>query len=88
MTAHLYKRGAADARLTFRCPWCDIVCASAVLGVHEHRADAWLLVACAHFACGRGVLIRVPNATPWPSLQTSDDGLLLASSCVMPSRPA
>ena len=84
MTAQLWKRGDAAPRVTFRCPWCDVVGASRVLGVHEQRADAWLLVACAHFACGRGVLVRVPSGTPWSALETDDDGLLLSSSCVLP----
>ena len=70
--------------MTFRCPWCDVVCASAVLGRHEQRRDVWLLVGCAHVPCGRGVLIRVPDAAPWPDLDTGDAGLLLGPGCVLP----
>lgn len=85
MTAQLWKRGDAAPRLTFRCPWCDVVSASNVLGHHEQRADVWLLVACANFRCERGVLVRVPNGSPWATLETTDEGMLLSSSCVLPS---
>jgi hypothetical protein len=62
-----------------------VVGASLVLGHHEARRDVWLLAACPHFACMRGVLIQVPHAAPWSSLETPDDGLLLAADCVHPS---
>jgi hypothetical protein len=85
MTAQLWKRGpSSDARVTFRCPWCDVVGVSTIHGLHESRADVWLLAGCPHFACRRGVLIRVPSGTPWDHLDTGDDGLLLAASCVLP----
>jgi hypothetical protein len=84
MTAQVWKRGSAEPRVTFRCPWCDVVGASGVAGHHDQGTDVWLLVGCANFACRRGVMIRVPAASPWSRLETDDDGILLAAGCVHP----
>ena len=84
MSAHVLKRRDAEPRVTFRCPWCDVVVASAVHGHLDQRADVWLLVGCARWTCGRGVLIRVPDAAPWAALETGDDGVLLGGGCVLP----
>jgi hypothetical protein len=83
MTAQLWKRDPAEPRVTFRCPLCDVVGVSS----HEDRADVWLLAGCPHYACRRGVLIRVPSVAPWDSLDTGDDGMLLAATCVLPRSP-
>jgi hypothetical protein len=29
-------------------------------------------------------MIRVPSKAPWATLETGDDGLLLATTCVLP----
>ena len=44
----------------------------------------WLLVGCPNIPCGRGVLICVPSVEPWARLDTGDDGMLLAATCVLP----
>lgn len=84
MSAQLWKRDGEEGRLTFRCPWCEVVGVSPVLGHHEQRATIWLLAGCPNVPCGRGVLIKVPSTTAWSRLDTGDDGLLLAPSCVFP----
>ncbi len=70
--------------MTFRCPWCDVVGASPVLGHHDDRRDVWLLVGCPNPGCRRGALVRVPAGSPWERLDTGDGGLLLADACVLP----
>jgi hypothetical protein len=84
MSAQLWKRGGEEARVTFRCPWCDVVGVSAVLGRHEQRDTIWLLAGCPNIPCGRGVLIQVPSREPWVRLDTGDAGMLLAQTCVLP----
>ena len=84
VTAQLWKHGDAEPRVTFRCPWCDVVGVSRVHGRYEQRRAIWLLAACADPPCGRGVLVRVPTKTAWAELDTGEDGLLLATTCVMP----
>jgi len=82
VSAQLWKREGEEASVTFRCPWCEVVVASRVYGHYDHHAESWLLAGCPNVPCGRGVLIRVP--APWAQLDTGDDGILLASSCVLP----
>ncbi|MGE5180980.1 MAG: hypothetical protein ACM31C_02915 [Acidobacteriota bacterium] len=84
MTAQLWKRGDEEPRVTFRCPWCDVVGVSGVYGHYEQRKAIWLLVACPDVPCGRGVLVRVPTRSGWAMLDTGADGLLLDDRCVMP----
>lgn len=84
VTAQLWKRAGEEPRVTFRCPWCAVVGASPVYGRYEHRGEIWLLAGCANVPCARGVLIRVPSVSPWAQLDTGDDGMLLAPSCVLP----
>jgi hypothetical protein len=62
-----------------------VVGASLVAGHLDNRRDVWLLVECPHFACRRGVMIRVPSGSPWSSLETSEEGMLLAADCVHPT---
>jgi hypothetical protein len=84
VTAQLWKREGEDPRVTFCCPWCGVVGVSSVLGRHESKKTVWLLVGCPNIPCGRGVLIRVPTRAPWSKLDTGDDGMLLAATCVLP----
>jgi hypothetical protein len=84
MSAQLWKRVGDEARVTFRCPWCDVVGVSVVHGRYEQRGAIWLLAGCPNVPCARGVLIRVPTAEPWTRLDTGDDGMLLAPACVLP----
>jgi hypothetical protein len=84
VTAQLWKRSGEEPRVTFRCPWCEVVGVSTILGRHESRRTIWLLAGCPNIPCGRGVLIRVPSKATWAQLDTGDDGLLLASTCVLP----
>jgi hypothetical protein len=84
VTAQLWKRDGEEPRLTFRCPWCDVVGVSPVYGRHEQRTTIWLLAGCPNVPCGRGVLIKVPSVAAWSQLDTGDDGLLLAPTCVFP----
>jgi hypothetical protein len=84
VTAQLWKRGGEEARVTFRCPWCEVVGVSPVYGRYEQRSAIWLLAGCPNVPCGRGVLIKVPSPSAWAQLDTGDDGLLLAPSCVFP----
>jgi hypothetical protein len=84
VSAQLWKRDGEEPRLTFRCPWCEVVGVSPVLGRHEQRSTIWLLAGCPNVPCGRGVLIRVPSASAWSQLDTGDEGMLLAPSCVYP----
>ena len=84
VTAQLWKREGEDARVTFRCPWCDVVGVSRVYGRHEQRKRIWLLAGCPNIPCGRGVLIEVPSRAAWSQLDTGDDGLLLSPRCVHP----
>ena len=84
MSAQLWKRGAEEPRITFRCPWCDVVGVSPVFGRYEQQRTIWLLAGCPNIPCARGVLIRVPSQSPWSQLDTGDAGLLLAPSCVLP----
>jgi len=85
LTAQLWKaRGETGARLTFRCPWCDVVGTAPACGRHETRGAVWLLAGCPEPSCGRGVLIEVPSAEPWGEIDTGERGLLLARSCVHP----
>jgi hypothetical protein len=84
VTAQLWKRGSEEARVTFRCPWCAVVGVSPVYGRYEQRKAIWLLAGCPNIPCGRGVLIKVPSRSAWTQLDTGDDGLLLAPSCVFP----
>ena len=84
MTAQVWKRGSAQPSVTFRCPWCDVVGASPVLGHHEDRRDVWLLLGCPNFGCRRGVMVRVPRGRPWSQLETPDEGILLGAARVHP----
>jgi hypothetical protein len=84
VTAALYKREGEDPRVTFRCPWCAVVGVSPIHGRHESKKTIWLLAGCPNIPCGRGVLIRVPTRASWSQLDTGEDGLLLASTCVLP----
>ena len=84
VTAQLWKRSGEEARVTFRCPWCAVVGASPIYGRYEHRKEIWLLAGCPNVPCGNAVLIRVPSHAPWAQLDTGDDGILLAPSCVLP----
>jgi hypothetical protein len=84
VTAQLWKRSEEEARITFRCPWCDVVGVSRVYGVYEQRRAIWVLAACPNVPCARGVMIRVPTRSSWALLDTGADGLLLASTCVLP----
>ena len=85
MTAQLWKRAGEEPRVTFRCPWCDVVGVSQIYGRHEQRRVHWLLAGCPNIPCGRGVMIRVSARAPWAQLDTGDDGLMLAASCVFPN---
>jgi hypothetical protein len=84
MTAQLWKRSGEEPRVTFRCPWCDVVGVSPVLGRHEGRKTIWLLAGCPNIPCTRGVLIRVPTRARWSQLETDEDGLLIGPSCIFP----
>ena len=84
VTAALYKRDGEEPRVTFRCPWCAVVGVSPIHGRVESKKTIWLLAGCPNIPCGRGVLIRVPSRTTWTELDTGEDGLLLATSCVIP----
>jgi hypothetical protein len=84
MTAQVWKRGSHEPSVTFRCPWCDVIGVSPIHGHTNDRRDVWLLVSCPYFACLRGVLIRVPHASPWSDLETTEDGILLSSDCILP----
>src|SRR3954469_11136042 len=84
MSAQLWKREGQEPRLTFRCPWCDVVGVSPVFGRYEHKKTIWLLAGCPNVPCGRGVLVSVPSAEPWSRLDTGDDGMLLSAACVLP----
>ena len=84
MTAQLWKREGEEPRVTFRCPWCDVVGVSVIHGRHEQRKMIWLLLGCPNIPCGRGVMVKVPTRHSWSSLETDDDGLLIAPSCVYP----
>jgi hypothetical protein len=84
VTAQLWKRGDEEPRVTFRCPWCDVVGVSRVYGHYEQKKTIWLLVACADIPCGRGALIKVPSRQGWDRLDTGEDGLLLDGRCVLP----
>lgn len=86
MSAQLWKRDREgdDARVTFRCPWCDVVGVSRVHGRYEQRGTIWILAGCPNVPCSCGVLIRVPSPEPWTRLDTGDDGMLLAPACVLP----
>lgn len=88
MTAQLWKRVGEEPRVTFRCPWCDVVGVSPIHGRHEQREMIWLLAGCPNIPCGRGVMIKVPSRAPWAQLDTGDDGLLIAPSCVFPHEHA
>jgi hypothetical protein len=88
MSAQLWKREGDDAaRVTFRCPWCDVVGVSPVFGRYEQKRIIWLLAGCPNVPCGRGVLISVPSQEPWARLDTGEDGMLLGPACVLPRDP-
>jgi hypothetical protein len=91
VTAQLWKLGdRGDARLTFECPWCEVVGSSPVLAVHEARDAYWLFAACPVPTCDRGVMVRVSHAiaaTDWRTLDTGQLGLLLDRTCVIPTGP-
>ena len=84
VSAQLWKRAGEEPRVTFRCPWCEVVGVSPVYGRYEHRTTIWLLAGCPNVPCARGVLIKVPAAAAWSQLDTGDDGMLLSPSCVYP----
>ena len=87
MTAQLWKlRGDADAQLTLRCPWCDVVGTARVLARQSARDGHYLFVACPEPSCRRGVMIRVSRrGGEWVEVETGDDGLLLSRRCLFPS---
>lgn len=89
MTAQLWKRsGEPTARVTFRCPWCDVVGTAMTCGCHQAPAAAWLLIGCPEPTCQRGVMISVSTAAAgtWIELDTGDTGILLDRSRVYPLR--
>lgn len=92
MTAQLWKLGdRSDARLTFECPWCEVVGTSPVLAVHEARAAYWLFAACPVPSCDRGVMVRVSHAVAgpgWLAVDTGKAGLLLDRTCLIPAARA
>ena len=89
MTAQLWKlRGDVHARLTFRCPWCDVVGTTPVLATHSTRDGHYLFAACPEPLCSRGVMVRVSRgagAGEWDDVDTGERGLLLSRRCVYPS---
>lgn len=87
MSAQLWKREGEEPRVTFRCPWCDVVGASTLFGRYEQRNMIWLLAGCPNVPCRRGVLISVPSPEPWSRLDTGDEGMLLSAACVLPRDP-
>lgn len=89
MTAQLWKTsGQTEARLTFRCPWCDVVGTAPVLASHRARDAYWLFAGCPEPSCERGVMVRLPRVSRWGAwlgVDTGDDGLLLDRRCVFPT---
>lgn len=89
MTAQLWKRGdRGEARLTFECPWCEVVGSAPVLAVHEARDAYWLFAACPVPSCDRGVMVRVSHAVAgagWLAVDTGQAGLLLDRTCLIPA---
>ena len=90
MTLQVWKqRGEHTARITFRCPWCDV---TGVSQSHGHYAGAgayWLLASCVEPSCARAVMIRVVSSSPtWDELDVGGDGLLLNRRSIHPhARP-
>lgn len=88
MTAQLWKTaGQTDARVTFRCPWCDVVGTALVLATHQAHDAYWMFAGCPEPSCQSGVMIRLPRQKRggmWRELDTGPRGLLLDRRCVLP----
>src|SRR5688500_10924590 len=54
MSAQLWKRVGDEARVTFRCPWCDVVGVSVVHGRYGQRGASGLRAGCPHGPTARG----------------------------------